>query len=259
MSRMPHWIEVDADSFAELPCCGIKAANHPGRQEKCCWLCANKKFGLRARTLVAPGGRPAGYIEYLPGEYAWRGVKAKGYMFIHCIWIYSKQYQRKGWGRMLLEACLQDARVARMNGVAAMAREGPWLADRRLFLANGFEAVDSAPPDFLLLARKFKAEAPNPAFKTGWAQRVARYNCGLTIIRSSQCPHIAKFASDIAQCAVKEYGIAPNVVDLKSWRDAQKAPTPYAVFALIYNGRVLADHQISRTRFRNIMKLELRS
>jgi len=44
------------------------------------------------------------------------------------------------------------------------------------------------------------------------------------------------------------------VVDLESWSDAQNAPTPYAIFALIYNGRLLADHQISRTRFRNIMK-----
>ena len=48
------------------------------------------------------------------------------------------------------------------------------------------------------------------------------------------------------------------MVDLESWSDAQDAPTPYAVFALIYDGRLLADHQISRTRFRNIMdKAEL--
>jgi hypothetical protein len=76
---------------------------------------------------------------------------------------------------------------------------------------------------------------------------------GLTIIRSSQCPHIAKFASEIAQTAAEEYHLKPKVVDLGSWRDAQKAPTPYAVFAVILNGRLLADHQISRSRFRNIM------
>jgi hypothetical protein len=46
------------------------------------------------------------------------------------------------------------------------------------------------------------------------------------------------------------------VVDLKSWRDAQNAPTPYGVFALIYQGRLLADHQISAARFRNIMNKE---
>ena len=44
------------------------------------------------------------------------------------------------------------------------------------------------------------------------------------------------------------------MVDLESWSDAQAAPTPYVVFALIYNGRLLSDHQISRTHFRHIME-----
>jgi len=65
--------------------------------------------------------------------------------------------------------------------------------------------------------------------------------------------YIAKFAADIIETAEKEYHIRPTLVDLESWSDAQAAPTPYAVFALIYGGRLLADHQISRTRFRNIM------
>ncbi len=141
-----------------------------------------------------------------------------------------------------------------VSGVAAIVREGPWMADRRLFLANGFEAVDSAPPDYQLLVRKFDPKSPNPVFKKDWDQKVARYGQGLTIIGSSQCPHIAKFVRDIAECAEEDYGIIPAVVKLKSFRDAQDAPTPYAVFGLIENGRLLADHQISRTRFRNIMK-----
>jgi hypothetical protein len=45
----------------------------------------------------------------------------------------------------------------------------------------------------------------------------------------------------------------PRIVELKTHRQAQNAPTPYAVFSVIYDGRVVADHQISRTRFRNIM------
>jgi hypothetical protein len=153
----------------------------------------------------------------------------------------------------MLEACLDDAREAGMSGAAAMVRDGPFLADSRLFLANGFESVDDAPPDYRLLVRKFDPGAVNPAFKKGWDRKLAQYSQGLTIIRSSQCPHIAKFAADIAQAAGEEYHIRPTVVDLESWSDAQDAPTPYAVFALIYNGRLLADHQISRTRFRNIM------
>ena len=253
MACTPRLIDVDAANFDTLPCCGIKCPTHPGRQQKYCWLQANAKFGLQAKALLAPDGRPGGYIEYVPGEFAWRGVDAGGYMFIHCIWIYSRQHQRKGWGSVMIEACLDDAKRAGMKGAAVMVRDGPWLADRRLFLANGFEPVDTAPPDYQLLVRKFQRAAPSPAFQKNWDQKVARYGRGLTIIRSSQCPHIAKFAADIAKAAEEEYNILPTVVDLKSWSDAQNAPTPYAIFALIYNGRLLADHQISRTRFRNIM------
>ena len=69
---------------------------------------------------------------------------------------------------------------------------------------------------------------------------------------SASGTHIAKFAADIAETAKEEYHLTPTVIDLKSCSDAQNAPTPYAIFALIYNGRLLADHQISRTRFRNV-------
>ena len=204
--------------------------------------------------LLAPDGEPSGYIEYIPGEFAWRGVDAGSYMFIHCVWIYSRRHQRKGWGRLLVKACLDDAKKAGKNGVAVMVRDGPWLADRRLFLASGFEPVDAAPPDYELLVHKFDKNAPDPTFKRDCDQKLVRYSRGLTIIRSSQCPHIAKFAADIAETAKNEYGLRPNVVDLRSPSDAQNAPTPYAIFALIYDGQLLADHQISRTRFRNIMK-----
>ena len=46
----------------------------------------------------------------------------------------------------------------------------------------------------------------------------------------------------------------PRIVEIKSYREAQNAPTPYAVFAVLFDGRILADHQISLTRFRNIVK-----
>ena len=246
-------VDVDANTFDALPCCGIKSPTHPGRREKCAWLEANTQFGLRAKTLLDAEEQPCGYVEYLPGEFAWRGVEARGYMLIHCLWIYSKRHQRQGRASAMVEACLHDAREAGMNGVAVVTREGPWMADRRVFLANGFDRVDTAPPDYELLVRKFQATAADPVFKKGWDEKVARYSRGLTIIRSSQCPHIAKFSTEIVEAAEQEYGIKPRVVEIKTWHDAQNAPTPYAVFALIYKGRLVADHQISCTRFRNIM------
>jgi len=252
MNDKPRLVDVDGANFGTLPCCGIKSAAHPGRGQKQCWLQANSRFGVRARTLLTPEGQPVGYLEYLPGEFAWRGVEASGYMFIHCIWVHSKQHQRKGWGSLMVRSCLEDAKNSGMLGVATMVRDGPWLADRRLYLANGFESVDTAPPDYQLLVRKWDAGAANPAFKKDWDRKVAQYQ-GLTIIRSTQCPYVAKFAAEIAETATQEYHIRPKIVDLQSCTDAQNAPTPYAVFALIYKGRLLADHQISRTRFCNIM------
>lgn len=122
-----------------------------------------------------------GYIEYAPGEFAWRGVNAAGYMFIHCIWIHAKQYQRKGWGSLLVASCVDDAKKAGMSGVAALVREGPWMADRRLFLGNRFEVVDTAPPDYELVASRFDHRAAAPSFRRNSSG--ARYGRGLTIIR----------------------------------------------------------------------------
>lgn len=252
--REPRLLDVTRATFDSLPCCGIKSAAHPGRREKCTWLEANAQYGLRGKELIAPDGRPCGYIEYTPGEHAWRGVDARGYMFIHCVWVHPRKYMGKGWGRHLVEACIDDARKSGMNGVAVMVREGPWMADARVFRGLGFEQVDAAPPDYEMLAVKFKPGAANPTFRRDVEKNAAKYGRGLTIIRSSQCPYIAKFSAEIAETAEQEYGIKPKIVDLRTAAEAQSAPTPYATFSILYDGKAVADHQISRTRFRNIMR-----
>ena len=258
MTAAPVLTDIDSFSLDKFPCCGIKDPAHPGLVAKRCWLKTQFSLGLKAKALIDPDGKPCGYIEYLPGEFAWRGVSAAGYMFIHCLWNQSKRHHRKGWGSAMIEACLSDAKAAGLDGVAVMTRDGPWLAGCSVFLANGFKLADTAPPDYQLLVRKLKARAPDPVFKGGYERKAARLGKNLTIIRSAQCPYIAKFAAEIAQTAEEEYEIKPKTIDLESYSDAQDAPTPYAVFAVVYKGRVLADHQISRTRFRSIMNDVLR-
>ncbi len=247
-------VGIEAANLDALPCCGIKNQDHEGRRRKTAWLRAHFDKGLKAKELLAPGGRQCGYIEYLPAEYAWRTVEAPGFMFIHCIFTYSRKYQHLGWGAALIEACVSDARKARMNGVAVLVRESPWVAGGEIFLANGFEAVAAAPPDYRLLVKRFRKRAPAPVFRGGCEDRLRQYGNGLTLIHCAQCPHIAKFAGDIAESAERDYGLRPRLVQLESHNDAQNAPTPYAVFSLVYDGRLLADHPVSRTRFQNIMR-----
>jgi len=245
------WTPSDAQT---LPYCGITNPAHVGRQQKNGWLQMQFKKGLRAKFALDTNNRPCGYIEYLPGEHAWRGVSAPGYMFVHCLWTFSQRAQNKGVASALLRACVEDAEQTGMSGVAALARKGPWLAGSAVFLKNGFQVAATADPDYQLLVRKTDSAAADPTFAGNWERKLKKYQKGLVIIRSRQCPHIAKFADDIAAAAVKEYGLTPNIIELKSCRDAQNAPTPYAIFAIIYDGRLLADHQISLTRFRNIMR-----
>ncbi|MGC4048553.1 MAG: YoaP domain-containing protein [Paludibaculum sp.] len=254
MASTPVLVELDAANLESLPCCGVTNESHGGRCDKNKWVKTYLKKGLRAKVLMGADGRQCGYIEYLPGEYAWRGVEARGYLFIHCLWTHYKRNQRQGYGGQMIQACIDDAAAAGMLGVAVVAREKPWLASSAVYLKYGFEVVDSAPPDYQLLVKKLKPEAANPRFKTGWADRLKKYSSGLTIIRSNQCSHIAKFADEIAQSAEQEYGLKPTIVQIQSHRDAQNAPTPYAVFAVIRDGVLLADHQISCTRFQNIME-----
>ena len=247
-------LDLDASNLESAPCCGVKNRSHPGRQLKNCWMQKQFAEGLRAKVLLSPDGRHCGYMEYLPGEKAWRGVEASGYLFIHCVWTFYRKYQGQGAASTLVESCVEEARQKRMNGVAVVARKGPWLAGPGLFEKQGFETVDTAPPDYELMVLKFRRSAKLPKFKGEWDRKLKSFGKGLIIVRSDQCPHIAKFAGEIAGVAENEFGIKPRIVELKTAEDAQNAPTPYAVFAVIQDGRLLADHQISRTRFRNIMR-----
>ena len=140
-----------------------------------------------------------------------------------------------------------------MKGVAVLTRKSPWLANREIFIKNGFEVVDTAPPDYELLVNKFDPSESNPRFKGNWDKKLKKYGQKLVIIRSDQCPHIMKFADEIAEMAEKIYGLHSKFVELKTHQEAQNAPTPYAVFSIIYKGVVIADHQVSKSRFKNIM------
>jgi len=57
---------------------------------------------------------------------------------------------------------------------------------------------------------------------------------------------------------VREEDLKVRVTVLKSAAEAQRAPSYYGVFNLLWNGRLLSDHYVSRGRFRNLLKKEMR-
>ncbi len=248
-------IDTNADNIHKYGICGYKDIKRAGYPEKIEWLKKRFPEGLKIKTLYSDKNGTQGMIEYIPGEYCWRPVETRGYMFIHCIFSgFKNAYKGKGYGTLLLKECLEDAKNKNMYGVSVVTRKGSFMASKDLFIKNGFEVVDTASPDFELLVKKFNKKAPMPKFKSGWEERLRRYDKGLTIIRAGQCPYTVKNVREIIETAKKKYRIKPNIIDLKNCREAQNNPCPFGTFCIIYDGKVIAHHPISNTRFENIIK-----
>ena len=252
-------IDTNADNILEYGICGYKNIKREGYQEKIEWLKDHFSEGMKIKTLYSDKAGTQGMIEYIPGEYCWRPVEASGYMFIHCIFSgFRRAYKGKGYGSLLVDECLNDARKEKMHGVAVVTRKGSFMAGKELFVKHGFEVVDNAPPDFELLVRKSNDNAPSPRFRGDWEKRVSQYGKGLTIIRADQCPYTVKNVREIRETAKKELGMKTRMVELRNCKEAQNSPCPFGSFCIMYNRKVIAHHPISRRRFLNIMDKELK-
>ncbi|UCE36989.1 MAG: YoaP domain-containing protein [Thermoplasmata archaeon] len=252
-------INTDSSNILNYGICGYKSIKREGYPEKISWLKDRFKEGMRIKTLYSEKDGTQGMIEYLPGKYCWRPVEANGYMFIHCIFVgFKGAYKGKGYGTLMLDECIKDAKKDKMHGVAAVTRKGSFMVGKEFFLKNGFKVVDSAPPDFELVAKKFVKKAPDPKFKGGMEKRLEKYAKGLTIIRADQCPYTVKNVKEICDTAKKTYGVKPNIIDLKNYKEAQNSPCAFGTFCIIYNGKIVAHHPISKNRFQNIMNKELK-
>jgi L-amino acid N-acyltransferase YncA len=237
-------VTVDAENVAaEGFFCYKSKPKSEGYRRKMDWL--EKRFaeGMQIKILYE-GKRSVAFIEYIPGEFAWRAVDAKGYFVIHCLWVVGKG-KKKGYGSRLLAECVQEARARQKHGVAMVTSGGNWLAGSKLFLRNGFESVDQAPPSFELLVKKL-GDAPDPAFPTDWEERLARYGTGLTVLRSDQCPYIDNGVKIVLETAI-ELGIPAQVIEVADCRQAQDlSPSPYGLFGVLYEGKLLSYHYIGR-------------
>jgi len=252
-------IDTNSDNILEYGVCGYKNIKHEGLRRKIEWLKPRFSEGMKIKTLYSDKDGTQGMIEYIPGEYCWRPVEASGYMFTHCIFVgFKRAYKGKGYGSLLVDECLRDARKQNMLGVAVVTRKGTWMAGKELFLRKGFEVVDTAPPDFELLVREFDEKAPTPKFKGDWEKKLSQYSQGLTIFQSDQCPPLAQWVKEISETAEKVYGIEPRIIELKSCQDAQNSPCAFGSFCIVYDGKVVAEAPISNKRFTNIMNKELK-
>lgn len=237
-SKTPAILDVTADTVDQTGFfCFMSKKKSEGYQRKSAWLKDRFVEGLRIKMLELP---ERGFIEYIPGEHAWRAVHADGYLFIHCLWVVGKS-KGQGFSTVLLDACAADAKRLKMRGIAMVTSEKVWLAGRRAFERYGFECVDAVPPAFSLMVKRFGKHAP-PTFAGGWEEKARALGKGLSVIRSDQCPYVVD-ATAAALAAADRVGVTHRVVELKSRAEVlSRSPSPYGVFGLVFDGELLSYH-----------------
>jgi hypothetical protein len=247
-------IEVTPDNVNKETLFCIKDITSPGFAAKKEWFINRYAEGLRLKILKNELGKPLAFIEYIPSEFAWRPVKAQNFLFIHCMFVYAIKDKQRGLGSWLLSQCLEDARKDMKDGICVMTSDGTWITNKQLFLKNGYSQVDKRGR-FELLSRKINPAAKDPIL-LDWNSNQKHYQ-GWNLVYADQCPWNEKSAAALRKTA-EEYGIDLRLTQLRSAHDAQNAPSGFAVFSLLRDGRLIEDHYISETRFRNILAKELK-
>jgi hypothetical protein len=247
-----NFIQVTSQNVSEVGLFCIRNPKYPGFKLKANWLAKGNPDGLKL-ILLQIDNETVGFIEYVPGEFAWRPVSAKNFMFIHCLWVYPKKNLNKGYASMLIKHCIEESKKTGFDGVCVMTSEGTWITGRDLFLENGF-FIAATKDRFDLLSLRFNGNS-EPEF-IDWEAKVNNYE-GLNLIYANQCPLFIKSIDEMTATA-KEFGLELKITELKTAKEAQNSPSGFGVYAMVYNGKLVADHYISNTRFRNILNNEVK-
>ena len=219
-----------------------------GYQSKLKWIKERFKEGLKYKLLIVKEGNKEtsrGMIEYIPGEYNWRGIQADGWMVIHCLWVVGKAKQ-KGYGSKLIELAINDAKETGMYGVVGMtADKGGWLPKRKLYERLGFELVDEVEPYFRLYAKSFSKEAPKPKFYPLSTEELKKYESGVTIFYSDQCPYVVDLVDEVKEMPKSD---KVNLIKIENYKDAQENGIyPYGTYCVVCNGeRTLYQHTLKK-------------
>ena len=230
----------------------IKNTKAAGHKSKINWFCNANNKDCRIFMALDENKRKMGFVEFTTSESAWRPVKASNYLFIQCITLLSKDDRNQGVASLLIEAVETEAKKLAKSGVCTMSSYEPWVAEKAVFEKNKFTQITKLGR-FELMAKVFDDKHPLPEL-FDWTAIQAKYP-GWLLLYADQCPWHEKSVTDLKAIAAK-HNIDLKIKKLESPQDAQKGPSGFGTFSLLHNGKLLADHYLSKTRFENILKAE---
>lgn len=247
-------VEVTPENILEQTLFCLKDIKNPGFESKRKWFENRFKDGLKLKILKNHLDKMIGFIEYVPVSKAWRPIQGDDFMFIHCMYIYSKKHRNKGYGSLLIDDAERTAKAIGLSGLCVMTSKGGWMANKSIFQNLGFE-VTEIKDRFELLVRQWD-ETKTPPKLIDWTKQQQNYK-GWNLVYADQCPWHEKSAFNLLNTAM-DYGVDLKIQKITSVKEAKNAPSGFGVFNLLHDGKLLEDHYISATRFKNILRKELK-
>lgn len=244
------FIDLTPENIAqEHLCCIIRTKTaHPGVEAKRRWLAQRLAEGHVFRKLDIKG---CAFIEYAPLETAWVPVEGENYYYIYCLWVQGSP-KGHGYGRQLMESCLEDARARGRSGVCMLgaAKQKAWLSDQSFAKKFGFRTVDTTEDGYELLALSFDGTVPHFAPN---ARRQAIENKELTIYYDDQCPYIPQRIEKLREyCGAN--GIPASFRHVEMLAQAKALPCVFNNWAAFYDGKFVTVNQLDGTAVAKLLK-----
>jgi len=128
------------------------------------WYNEMKDKGLCVKLAQDDDGKVGGMIQYIPIEQSF--VEGKNLYFVLCIWIHGYKkgrgnFQKRGMGKALLKAAVEDAHEKSAKGIAAWGISLPFWMKASWFKKHGFQKVDKHSGQ-VLIWKPFDDEAVPP-------------------------------------------------------------------------------------------------
>ena len=230
-------------------CCIIRSKkSHPGIEAKRQWLSDRLKEGHVFRKLNA---KATVFIEYAPLETAWVPITGNNYYYLYCLWV-TGSYKGKGYGKLLMEYCLADAKEKGKSGVCMLGakKQKSWLSDQSFAKKFGFEVVDTTDNGYELLALSFDGTTPKFT-ENAKGQSIA--SKVLTIYYDMQCPYIHQNVDMIRQyCSTHE--IPVDFIKVDTLHKAKELPCVFNNWGVFYKGKFETVNLLDAAYIERILK-----
>ena len=226
------FVNLTTENLAgEHLCCIIRSKKpHHGIDAKRQWLSARLSEGHVFRKL---NEKATVFIEYAPLETAWVPITGDNYFYLYCLWV-AGSHKGKGYGKLLLDYCLADAKEKGKSGLCMLGakKQKSWLSDQTFAKKFGFEVVDTTDNGYELLALSFDGTTPK------FAQNVKKQRIEsdeLTIYYDLQCPYVYQSIEIIKQyCTMNDVPL--SLIQVDTVQKAKELPCVFNNYGVFYKG-----------------------